>query len=120
MENNHCNQVEAIKALLNGFLSARFDKIVNLDPKVAEMTARTFFNSIIEPRLDKLMETGQRMENGLRIRQGIMAMSNNYLELVDSDGNKTITSGKGSLEQYYQAKKSKLKKSLIKSQLKKC
>ena len=110
--NYHCNQVEAIRVLLNGFLSARFDNIASLDPKIAKMTATTFFNDIMGPRLDLLMETGQKMEDGLFLRQAVMSASNDYLEFTDLAGKKIMIPGKGNLENYYQASKSKLKKAL--------
>lgn len=91
---NHCQQIEALEVLLQGFLSARFDNIVDLDPKVAKMSATAFINEIILPRLELLRQTGQKMEDGLRIRKVIMTL-------------------KG-LEEYYQSEKGKLKLSLTK------
>ena len=91
---NHCQQVEAIEHLLQGFISARFDNIADLDPKVAKMTATAFVNEIILPRLELLRQTGQKMEDGLRIRKAIMSL-------------------KG-LEDYYQSEKEKLRKGLTK------
>jgi len=112
---NHCQQVEIIKRLLQGFLSARFDNIANLDKEVANMTATAFLTKIILPRLELLKQTGQDMEDGLTIRRAIMSMSNDYLEFADLKGKKTMVKGKGNLEEYYQKEKIKLKKSLINS-----
>lgn len=92
---NHCQQIEALEHLLQGFLSARFDNIAGLDPKVANMSATVFVNEIILPRLELLRQTGQKMEDGLRIRKTIMTL-------------------KG-LEDYYQSEKGELKKSLTKT-----
>lgn len=110
---SHCQQVEALEVLLQGFLSARFDNIANLDKKVAKMTATAFVNKVIIPRLELLRQTGQNMEDGLTIRKAIMANSNDYLEFTDLGGKKTIIPGKGNLEDYYQNEKEKLKKSLL-------
>jgi hypothetical protein len=112
---NHCQQVQALEKLLQGFLSARFDNIANLDPKVANMTATAFVNEIIMPRLEILKQTGQKMEDGLRMRKKIMSLSNDYLEFADLKGNKTMIPGKGNLEEYYQKEKPRLKLSLTRS-----
>jgi hypothetical protein len=93
---NHCQQIEVLYTLWEGFLSARFDNIANLDPKIAKITAIMFFESIIKPRLDELKETGQRMEDG-NIRRKV-CMENTRLS-------KNLT-----LEEYYQKEKPKMKK----------
>jgi hypothetical protein len=116
---NHCQQVEIIKRLLQGFLSARFDNIANLNKEVANMAATAFLTKIILPRLELLKQTGQDMEDGLTIRRAIMKMSNDYLEFTDLKGKKTMIEGKGNLEEYYQKEKAQFKKSLINSR-KKC
>jgi hypothetical protein len=112
---NHCQQVQALEKLLQGFLSARFDNIANLDPKVAKMSATAFVNEIIMPRLELLRQTGQKMEDGLYIRKTIMQLSNDYLEFDDLKGKKIMIPGKGNLEEYYQKEKPRLKLSLTKS-----
>jgi len=94
---NHCQQVEALEKLLQGFLSARFDNIAGLDPKVANMTATAFVNEIVLPRLELLRQTGQKMEDGLKIRKTIMVIKD--------------------LEDYYQSEKANLKASLTKTKI---
>jgi|GEM_PF-5492106 len=107
---SHCDQLKIIETLLEGFLSARFDNIANLDSEIAEMTATDFFRDYIEPSLKELKETGQRMEDGLTMRRSVMSMSTDYLETTDINGKNIIIPG--NLEKYYQENKIQLKKSL--------
>lgn len=85
---NHCQQIEALNVLIKGFFVARFDNISNLDKSVAKMTAETFYEQVLKPRLENLKHTGQRMENGLTRRK-------KFMESV-------IVKGSKSSEEHYQ------------------
>lgn len=109
---NHCQQIQALKVLMKGFFSAKFDRIIDLDKEAAKMTAESFFETILEPALDKLKEMGVRMEDGLTVRKSVMGITNNYLEFKGFDGEGFMVKGKENLEEYYQREKEKLKETL--------
>jgi len=69
---NHCQQVQALDKLTQGFFSSKFDNILRLNKEVAELTSQEFYRQILKPRLDELMETGERMELGLIKRKEVM------------------------------------------------
>jgi hypothetical protein len=98
---NHCEQIEVLDTLIKHFFSPKFDKIKDLNNEMAKMTAESFYNQVLKPKLNLLKETGQKMENGLRLRKKLMGLSNlsNNINLP-------------TLENYYQKHKKKWQKKL--------
>jgi len=72
---NHCQQIQILDRLLEGFFSSKFDNILNLDKKVAELTATAFYKQVLKPRIDELKKTGERMEEGLVKRKVLMELT---------------------------------------------
>lgn len=69
---SHCQQIQILETLCKGFFSSKFDKIIGLNEEVAKMSAKAFFEEVIQPRIKLLEETGIRMEKGLALRKEMM------------------------------------------------